>query len=262
MPAARRDRPTRGGDGRRSLAPDPVDQVEHRRQVLAGSTGVDPVGAAVVAGEQGALGDHARKRLPLDRDLPALRDAGEDRRLEHVGPGVDEVGGRLAGRRLLDERLDPAVGIRRHDAERRGVVDLVEGDRALASGGVVEGDERADVEFGHDVAVDDDEALLDAGLMGGEPDGAGGVEGLGFDRVTQAHAGALAVGIGGVEGVGAVAEGQHGLVDAVTGQSGEDPLDHRPVDDGQHLLRGGEGQGPQAGTEASDEHHGAHGVTD
>ena len=184
----------------------------------------------------------------------------DDRWLEHVGAGIDEVGRSFAGRRLLDERPDPAVGLRRHDTERRGVVDLVEGDRALASGGVVEGDEGAEVEIGHHVAVDHDETLVDAGLEGGEADGAGGVERLGLDGISQAHARALPVGIRSLKDVGPVAEGQHGLVDIVSGQPGHDPLDHRPVDDRQHLLRRGEGQGAQPGAEAPDEHDGAHGV--
>ena len=106
---------------------------------------------------------------------------------------------------------------------------------------VVEGDEGGEVEVGQDVAVDDDEALVDAGVAGGEADGAGGVERLGLDRVAQPHAGARPVGIGSLEGVGPVAERQHGLVDPVAGQPGDDPLDHRPVDDRQHLLRASRG---------------------
>jgi hypothetical protein len=87
------------------------------------------------------------------------------------------------------------------------------------------------------VTVDHHEALGDAGVVGGEADGPGGVERLGLDGVVQLDAGARAVGIRVGEGVGLVPERQHRLGDAVGAQVGDDVLDHRPVDDRQHLLR-------------------------
>ena len=103
--------------------------------------------------------------------------------------------GRLVPRRLLDERHDAAVGIGRDDAEGGGVLDAMERDGGFGAALVVEGDERADVEVGEDVAVDDDELLGDAGVLGGEADGAGGVERLGLDGVVQLHAVVDAVGV-------------------------------------------------------------------
>ena len=47
----------------------------------------------------------------------------------------------------------------------------------------VEAHQRADVEVGEHVAVDDEERVVDAGFERGEADGAGGVERLGLDRV-------------------------------------------------------------------------------
>ena len=109
---------------------------------------------------------------------------------------IRSVGASSRGR-LLDERLHPAVVVGGHHAERRRVVDLGQGDGALGPGPVpvVEGHQGAEVEVGEDVAVDDDEALVDAGLGGGEADGAGGVERLGLDGVVEADAGAHAVGV-------------------------------------------------------------------
>ena len=86
--------------------------------------------------------DQGGEGLPLDRDPPAGRDAVEHDGLEHVGPGVDQVGRRLAGGRLLDERDDPAVVVGGDDAERGGVVDRREGDGRLGPASPVEGDQR------------------------------------------------------------------------------------------------------------------------
>ena len=50
---------------------------------------------------------------------------------------------------------------------------------------VVERPQRADVEVGEHVAVDDEEAVVDAGVEGREADGARRVERLGLDGVVQ-----------------------------------------------------------------------------
>ena len=107
----------------------------------------------------------------------------QERRLEHVGAGVDPVARRLARRGLLDERDDAAVGLGRHDAERARVVDLGERDRGLRAVLVVEAHHRVEIEVGEDVAVADDDALVDA--LGREADRAGGAERLVLDRVAQ-----------------------------------------------------------------------------
>ena len=126
----------------------------------------------------------------------------------------------------------------------------------------MEGDQRADVEVGEDVAVDHEEPLVDAGLEGGEADGAGGVERLGLDGVVQLHAGAAAVGVGVHEGVGPVAERQDGVGRRRSGAE----LERRPARSsvdrtiGEHLLGGVEGQRAEAGAEAADEDDGPHGV--
>ena len=129
----------------------------------------------------------------------------------------------------------------------------MEGDGGLGAGCVVEADQTGHVEVGEDVAVDHDEALVDAGLAGGEADGAGRVERLVLDGVVQVHAGAGAVGVGVGEGVGLVAERQDRFRHAVLAQVADDPLDHRHVADGQEVLRRGEGEGPEPGPEAADE---------
>ena len=107
----------------------------------------------------------------------------QERRLEHVGAGVDPVARRLAGRGLLDERDHAAVGLGGHDAEHARVFDLGERDRRFGAVLVVEADHRVEVEPGEDVAVADDDPLVDP--FGREPDRAGGAERLVLDRVAQ-----------------------------------------------------------------------------
>ena len=91
-------------------------------------------------------------------------------------------------------------------------------------------------------------------------DAAGGVERLGLDRVGEPHARARAFGEGGDERVGPVAHRQHDLVDAVAGEVGDDPLDHRHLGDRQHRLGRRERQRPEAGAVAADEDDGSHGA--
>ena len=127
--------------------------------------------------------------------------------------------GRLAA--AAASRRRPAPGRRRRWARRRRPTGRRPGAgrscprRRAPSWNV---DQRGEVEVGEHVAVDHDEALVDAGVAGGEADGAGGVERLGLDGVVEPHPGADAVGVGRREGVGPEAERQHRLVDAVAAE--------------------------------------------
>ena len=86
--------------------------------------------------------------------------------------------------------------------------------------------------------------LVDAGTEGREADGASGVERDILDSVGEDHADADAIGVGVDEGVGPVPERQRGFVDPVPGQVLENPLDHGPATNGEHLLGSGQGEGP------------------
>ena len=111
----------------------------------------------------------------------------------------------------------------------------------------------AHIEIGEDVAVHDEKRLVDAGLTGREADGAGGVERLRLDGVAQTHTGAGGVRERFDERVGLVPERQDRLVDAERREVADHPVDHRPMDDRQHLLRLAERQRSQSGAEAPDE---------
>jgi hypothetical protein len=231
--------------GGRWPVPTAEQQVEVGPQVGVGRPGVEPVDVGAEGVERLGLGQ-GREGLALDRHATAGRDPGQDAGLEHVGAGVDEVGGCLVPRGLLDEGLDPAVGVGRDDPEGGRVLDGGEADGGLGAVAAVEGDQRGDVQVGQDVAVDHHEGVVDPGVVGGEADGPGGVERAGLDGVGEPDPGRRPAGIGAHEGVRPVAEGQDGVVDAVIGQVGQHPLDHRLLHDGEHLLGRGERQRTQA----------------
>ena len=111
----------------------------------------------------------------------------------------------------------------------------------------VERHQRAEVEVGEDVAVDHHEGVVDPGGVGGEANRSGGVERRRLGGVGEPDACGHVVGVGILERVRQVLERQHRLVDAVRAEMLKHPLDHRPLDDRQHLFRGAEGQWSQAG---------------
>ena len=58
------------------------------------------------------------------------------------------------------------------------------------------GDEVGDGQVGEDVTVGDDERVVDAGVVGGEADGSGRVQGLGLDGVVEGDPATATVGEG------------------------------------------------------------------
>ena len=109
--------------GRGRAAEHAGEHVGVRLQVLLGRADVDPVGVARHRVEAARLLEHARERLALDRDRQPLGDALQHRRLEHVGAGVDPVGGRLAlaaaSRRTRPPRRRRGWAPRRTPTDRR-----------------------------------------------------------------------------------------------------------------------------------------------
>ena len=125
------------------------------------------------------LVEHARERLPLDRHGEPRRDAIEHLGLEHVGPGIDPAGRRLALGRLLDEGDD--LPVRRGSAPPRTLTDPRPGqrDRRLGAALGVEREQLIQIQIGQHVAVADEHALVDA--LRGEADATGGTERLVLD---------------------------------------------------------------------------------
>ncbi len=236
-----------------------AQHVELRLAISLRGAGVDPVGARLER-EDAPGGDEGRKDLALDRDPPADRDGGEHRRLEDVGAGVDQVGGRFARRRLLDEGDHAALVVGRHDAVGRGLLDRGQRDRRPGAHLVVESEQFAEIEVGQDVAVDDDQPLpADPGPLRREADRAGGVEGRLLDGVGERHSRDLAARERCDKGLRAVAEGEHRLAHAVAREPLENAGDDRPPRDGEHRLGDVQGQRPQSRALAADEDESPHG---
>src|SRR3989442_12142465 len=73
--------------------------------------------------DRNAAREEGGEDLPLDRDRAVGRNAPEELRLEHVDPGVDEVGRDLLGPRLLEEASDgPGAGRLYEPVRGRAVV--------------------------------------------------------------------------------------------------------------------------------------------
>ena len=111
------------------------------------------------------------------------------------------VGGHVAGGGLLDEAEHPAVVVCGHHPVAGRVLDGRQGDGSLCTGAAVGGDQAGHVQVGQDVAVQDEEGVVDAGVGGGEADGAGGVERFGLDGVVQRQPCTRSVRVGVGEGV-------------------------------------------------------------
>ena len=155
-------------------------------------------------------------------------------------PALIQFVGASPGGRLLDEGLDPAVVVGRDDAVARRVVDRRQGDRRPRRRARRGASTRAPTSRSVSTSpLTTRKRGVDAGVDGREADGAGRVERLGLDRVVEPHARRRCRRGRRREGVGPVAEREDGIGDAVAAEVGHDPLDHRPVDDRQHLLGGG-----------------------
>ena len=163
---------------------DALEHVAMCLQVRLGRPDVEPV-----AGERDpvdrALRREPREHLALDRDAAFRRHELEHLRLEHVEPGVDEVGVDLLGPRLLEEGLDATVRGGADEPVPARVGDRCEQDCRLGAGRAMERDQLAEVGLAERVAVEREEALFE--LAACEADRAAGSERLVLDRVRERH---------------------------------------------------------------------------
>ena len=92
-------------------------------------------------------------------------------------------------------------------------------------------DERGDVEIGQDIAVGDDERVVDSAEVGGESDRARSVERFGFDGVAQRDAVAFAAREGFDKRLRPEPEGEGDFGDAAFGEVVDEAFDDRHVPD-------------------------------
>ncbi len=147
----------------------------------------------------------------------------------------------------------------RHDAETGRILDRRQGDRRLGPTALVMVPEGAHIQVGQDVAVDDEEPLVQPGLQRRKADGTRRVERLRLHRIVQRDAGTGPVRIRLDEGVGPVPERQHHLGHTRFRQAADHALEHGGVGHRQHLLGQGQGEGAQASAETSNQDDRSHG---
>ena len=220
-----------------------------RLQVGLGRPHIEPV-ALERRPVDGTFRGEPREDLPLDRDRVVLGNAGERLRLEDVQPRVDEVGVDLLGTGLLEEGLDAAVVGDPHEAVPARVRHGRQQDRRLRPARAMEADELGEVRLAQRVAVQREEAPLEA--AGGERDPPARAERLRLDGVLEGEI-AVAVAEGCGDLVRQVAAGDDRALDAVPCEVLERVREERAVDERQHVLPRRVREGPQAGPLAAHE---------
>ncbi len=246
------------------LEPADVDlhlAVEH---VLVGTdvrpelTDVLPVLLRHVAVQGVAVVEQRREHVAGEVDHLPLGDEVEDLRFEHVDPGVDGVGEHLAPRRLLQEALDGAVGLRDHDAELERVLHVLQRDRRGGVGVAVRFDERGEVDVGEHVARDHEERVVE--LRRRVAHRSGGAERRVFRGVAHGDAEIGAVAEVVADLVGEERDRDDDVVEAVQLEQVDDVLHHRLVDEGHHRLRLIAGERTQTRALATGQDHCFHGI--
>jgi hypothetical protein len=134
----------------------------------------------------------------------------------------------------------------------------VEGEGEVGPAGDVCGEGGSEVEVEVDVAVEDKEAVVDAGSVDGVADGAAGFEPGGFDNGQEFERAAWAGGVAAGEVFVGEAEGEDGAPDAGARQPVEEVLDGGPVADGHEALMTPRGEGAEARPLSADEQDGVH----
>ena len=235
----------------------PVQHVEMRLQVLLGRSQIQPIRVGEVPVDRSAARDHGREDLSLDRELTIRAPGSEGGRVEDVRPGVDIPGDRIDG--FLQELQDAAPFVRRHQAERARIFDVVQRDRDDGVMFPVGREHPGEIEVGQDVPVQGEEGIV--------PDHTQRVD----DRPTGSERRGL--GDPGDDGVAPssldermerfleVRGRQDHFVHAVTREVVQDVVKDGAVDERQQLLLHRLGERTQPGSEPPDEDDRLHRAT-
>ena len=127
-----------------------------------------------------------RKELLREVVRAIVGDVAQDLGIDHVDARVDRVREDLGPGGLLEETLDPSVGIGDDDPELERVLDALQADRDGGALFLVEADERPEIDVAERIAGDDDEGLVQRLL--GELDRAGRARRRLLDRVADLNA--------------------------------------------------------------------------
>ena len=163
----RRRRRSRRPRARRPTRPAPADlghdlsveDVVGRLQIPSRRADVHPVSGCLVA-EQAVI-DKPREDIALDRDPGARRShLGEHRALEHVHPGIDQVGVDLVGVRLLQKARHRQIVAPADEPVRRGILDGDQRDRRARARLLMLAQQRGQVDVGQLIAVEHQEPVV------------------------------------------------------------------------------------------------------
>ncbi len=171
-------------------------------------------------------------------------------RREEVDADQRQVAARVAG--LLLQAYDAPFGTEFGDAEGAGVGDLGEQDAGVGAGLPELVDEFGDA-ADHEVVAEVHHEVVVAEPVAGDQDGVRQAEGLFLGEVGDAGAEARAVAHGRTDLLGGVADDDADVGDAHRDQGFDAVEEHRLVGDGDELLGGGVGDGPQPAAGASGE---------
>src|SRR4029077_2170558 len=119
------------------------------------------------------------------------RDSIERVGLEDVDAGVDRVGRDLLWIRLLEKAADVRLGVYLDEPVRGGIVDGRQHDGRPGLALTVQRDDRLQIDFRQDVAVEDDDGVAKG--VGGKANRAGGAKGRRFHHVAERQAAVAAV---------------------------------------------------------------------
>ena len=246
-----------GEEGAGGVGGKRIELLRKAGDVIVGLANVHPEAGELHAVQLLVRSDRG-EHLRLDGGL-GEGDAVKDRLGEDINTSVDLVADKSLG--LLDEALNLAILlVVDNDAILGGVLDLGGQDGALAAVRVVEREELLQGEAAGNVGVEDEEGLVVLHkLVAGEREGAGGAEGLRLVGEDEGHAELLRPDVHLLtHEVGAVSDGEDDVGDASLLQRNDLMDDHWLVAEGDEGLGGREGEGAEAGAEATDEDEGAH----
>ena len=122
----------------------PIKNVEIGLQVRIGKSRIEPVGV-VGHGVEHAGGSERGEGVAFNTDPSGGRNSVQHARFKDVRSGVDEIGRRLARRRLFHERDHSALGRGWHHAKARRVLDRMKRNGRFTALRSVKGQKLGDV---------------------------------------------------------------------------------------------------------------------
>tara|TARA_B100000700_G_scaffold269697_1_gene311256 strand:+ start:7549 stop:7929 length:381 start_codon:yes stop_codon:yes gene_type:complete len=120
-------------------------------------------------------------------------------------------------------------------------------------------DHGRNVKVSQNIAIKDQECLVDPGILSSEANSPGSVQRLRLNGIVESHSGASGIRVGGCKRLWPETQRKDHPTHAMGREMGNHMFDHRPVNNWQHLFGRMSGQWTQACAEPTDENDGLHG---